>query len=54
MVVTNNGPSEATGVEVTDLLPSGYSYVSDDTGGAYVQEQEFGQHQISHAELVRQ
>ena len=36
VVVTNNGPSEATGVEVTDLLPTGYSYVSDDTGGDYV------------------
>jgi len=36
VVVTNNGPSEATGVEVTDLLPTGYSFISDDTGGAYV------------------
>jgi len=35
VVVTNNGPSVATGIEVTDLLSTGYSYVSDDTGGAY-------------------
>ncbi len=30
------GFSAATGVQVTDLLPSGYAYVSDDAGGAYV------------------
>ncbi|WP_111706920.1 T9SS type B sorting domain-containing protein [Lutibacter citreus] len=33
--VTNNGPSNATGVSLTDLLPIGVTYVSDDQGGAY-------------------
>ena len=30
VTVTNNGPFGATGVALTDLLPAGFSYVSDD------------------------
>ncbi|MEH6705513.1 MAG: gliding motility-associated C-terminal domain-containing protein [Galbibacter orientalis] len=33
--VTNDGPSEATNVEVKDLLPAGLEYVSDNSGGTY-------------------
>nr|MDJ0644452.1 hypothetical protein [Flavobacteriaceae bacterium] len=35
ITVTNNGPSNATGLQITDQLPSGYTYVSDDSGGSY-------------------
>ncbi|HEX3529840.1 MAG TPA: IPTL-CTERM sorting domain-containing protein [Thermoanaerobaculia bacterium] len=35
LTVTNNGPTAATGVAVTDNLPAGLTYVSDDGGGAY-------------------
>ncbi len=33
--VTNNGPEQATGVELTDLLPAGLTHVSDTGGGLY-------------------
>jgi uncharacterized repeat protein (TIGR01451 family) len=36
VTATNNGPGTATNVAITDLLPTGVTYVSDDSGGSYV------------------
>ena len=35
ITVINSDPSDAPGVQVKDILPSGLSYVSDDSGGSY-------------------
>jgi len=32
---TNNGPDDAPSVEITDVLPAGYTYLSDTSGGDY-------------------
>jgi uncharacterized repeat protein (TIGR01451 family) len=37
LTVTNNGPHDATGITVQDVLPAGLTYDSDDGSGAYVQ-----------------
>ena len=33
LMVSNAGPDDATGVTVTDMLPAGVTYISDDCGG---------------------
>ena len=35
VAVTNVDSVDATGVEVTDILPAGFTYVTDNSGGAY-------------------
>jgi uncharacterized repeat protein (TIGR01451 family) len=35
ITVTNNGPHDASGVVVTDQLPTGITYISDNSGGSY-------------------
>jgi len=35
VTVTNHGPDSATNVQITDLMPSGVTYVSDDARGSY-------------------
>ena len=35
ITVSNSGPQGATGLTVRDLLPAGFSYVSDNGGGSY-------------------
>ena len=34
-MVSYVGPCDASGVVVLDALPSGYTYISDDSGGTY-------------------
>jgi uncharacterized repeat protein (TIGR01451 family) len=35
LTLTNNGPNDANNIDVTDVLPAGVTYVSDDSGGSY-------------------
>ena len=35
VTVSNAGPSDSTGVTVMDQLPTGLTYMSDYSGGAY-------------------
>lgn len=35
LVITNTGPENTTGLQITDLLPGGVTYLSDTGGGAY-------------------
>ena len=36
ITLSNAGPANATGVVVTDKLPSGFTYVTDNSGGTYI------------------
>ena len=38
IMVTNNGPDNATGIEATDKLPTGLVYINDDSEGFYNSE----------------
>ena len=42
LTLTNNGPAQATNLSITDQLPAGVTYVSDDGAGAYVSVQDYG------------
>ena len=35
LTLTNNGTQNASQLEITDILPTGVTYVSDDSGGSY-------------------
>ena len=35
LTLTNEGPSDNFGITILDEIPSGYTYISDDSGGAY-------------------
>ncbi|MCD6219420.1 DUF11 domain-containing protein [Candidatus Calescamantes bacterium] len=35
IIVTNNSSTQATNVQITDVLPSGLTYISDDSSGNY-------------------